>query len=210
VDDITQTLAQVVEEEVLRSLIRYLESEPRPGNIEVTSIASECLRRSYYYKTLGNTYDLFGAIRMAVGKAFHEIPVYREGHEVKIEWNGVTGVIDEYDEVRGILIEKKTHSGGLPRQPYSHHVKQVEIYAAMLSANNKPLTAAFIVYFDVSQHTLRVFPVTFERPTEVVLAEIEERKRILQEALDSNTPPKRQVCWMCHGYCPFVQRCFNE
>ena len=194
--------------DIMRAIVKYLEGEGRPGGIEVTEITSECLRRSYYNRKFGQVYESDSALRMFIGKAFHEVPIYGQ-HELKLEWEGITGVIDEYDPQTGVLLEKKTTRGGLPKQPHSHHVRQVEAYAVLLTKNGYPFTDAYIVYFDVGEGSLRVFPVEFTRPIDLIALELEERKRVYEKALREETPPPREPGWIC-DYCPWVRQCYLE
>ena len=83
---------------------RKAEVEKRRGEIHLTDLTSECLRRVWYDKHDPLPEDPPDLIRMWQGEVMHQMPLLKE-HELELEYKGVKTRIDEYED--GILIEKK-------------------------------------------------------------------------------------------------------
>jgi CRISPR/Cas system-associated exonuclease Cas4 (RecB family) len=203
-----KNLDQEIQERITSAIVGYLEEHPIKlgmDKVQVTEIASECLRRSYYMRVIGQMYDSDSALRMFVGKAFHAVPILPE-HEVIVEWNNIVGMIDEYDAQMGILLEKKTHRGAVSK-PYPYHVRQVEYYVTIMERVGKQVLFPYLAYFDVTTGAVSVFKVELTRATDLVAIEMQDRAKTLLEALQKKTPPPREVGWMC-SYCPYLRNCY--
>jgi len=188
---------------------RFYESltEPprRDGKIHVSHLIHKCLRRSYYGIKLGEDFlHTKTLLTFWLGKKVHEIPVLAE-HELKLEWNGIVGTVDEYEN--GLIVEKKTTVWDV-EQPMGHHKMQLYFYAVMLLKNNKEVNEMKIMYIDINKKDLKVFDVTvpdlkfYERM-------MTKRKEILSQCLDGNILPINFPSWMCK-YCPFGSLCFRD
>ena len=122
------------------------DNEPHEG-IHVSSLCYDCLRRAYFTQLHGDGFfDMKTLVTFWIGRQIHETPILKE-HEVPLEWNGIIGTCDDYED--GVLLEKKT-CRAIPKQVYSHHIKQAEFYSLMLEKAGKPVKEAHIVYIDVA------------------------------------------------------------
>jgi len=214
-------------ESFYKAITKELDERPGAGDEEieaantdkpfVTALIYDCMRRIYYSLVLKLPIaDPTGAVRAWIGKKLHETKILGPDaeSEVTIEYNGVVGRIDEYKD--GVLIEKKT-TRNIPREPYEHHVRQVEYYTLMLARNGKPVKKAFIVYIDVNTGMVTAFDVTKRlRLVEVVEKEFNEKAQKIQEALKYKIlPPKTVRTWpdsdklICQ-YCPYFGFCFRD
>jgi CRISPR/Cas system-associated exonuclease Cas4 (RecB family) len=194
----------------------YLAEEEKKGKVSVTMLVYECLRRAYYIKTIPfDIVDPSGSVRRWIGKKVHETPLLGKDAktELKLEYEGVVGVIDEYYD--GLLLEKKT-TRFIPSAPYDHHVKQCEYYKVLLEKNGFPVKAAAIVYIDVKEGVIRPHFVE-TRSVEEIEKELMEKKRRVLEALKSEDVPPRFISFwdkrsntLICSYCPFFGLCFGR
>jgi CRISPR/Cas system-associated exonuclease Cas4 (RecB family) len=199
-------LAKKIEEQLYAGFARSV-NKPDPwyeSGIHISDLIYDCLRRAYYGKVVGPIFDMDSIFRMAIGAAVHSISLGGK-QELRVEWEGVRGSIDEY--LDGIIIEKKT-SRSTPRSPNDHHVKQVEGYAWLLERNNYPVIAGVLCYVNVDSTEIAVFPVEM-RSIDEIEKEMLAKRDILAKALADKTPPPRTVGWVCR-YCPYVAQCFQE
>jgi CRISPR/Cas system-associated exonuclease Cas4 (RecB family) len=184
----------------------------------VTMLINDCLRRAYYLLTIPfDIVDPRGSVLRWIGKKLHETHFLGENSilELKLEWNGIVGIIDEYDKDKKILLEKKT-TRHIPKEPYPHHIKQLEYYVVIMEKNGYPVENSAIIYIDVNEG--RIIPFFVQpRRLEVIEAEMIERKRRLEEALSkADIPPRNIAFWdlksqtlICE-YCPFFGLCFGR
>lgn len=196
-----------VVEKFLLSIYKYLgntEDDYR-YKIHVSDLIYDCTRRAYYNKIYPTIVDIAGALRMSIGKAVHEIQM-SPGHEMEIEFEGILGHIDEYWD--GIVVDKKT-CRMIPREPYSHHVKQVEMYRAMLLERGYEVERLAILYIDVSKPEIKAYSWEPQFDPLDVLDEMLTKKAVLLDALKSGIAPPRHVSWECN-YCPYAWQCFKE
>jgi len=126
---------------------------------------------------------------------------------MQLSWEGIVGIIDEYDPETGTLIEKKT-ARELPRSPYPHHVRQVEGYAVLLVKNQLPFTQAYILYIDVSSARHALLEVDMTRPVDMIAEELLARKKVLSAAIQEKIPPSPEPGWMCQ-YCEYIRMCMG-
>lgn len=192
------------EGELYKAIFTELKGKERKG-IHVTHIVYDCLRRAYYSLTRGEAFDLDSGLRMWIGKKLHETKLLKE-HELNLEWNGITGSIDEYGD--GVVLEKKT-TRNIPRDPYPHHIKQLEYYRVLLEENGRPVKKGVILYIDVNIPMCKEFPIEFRRPIEEVKKEMAIKKRALEMTMKEKLLPQRNVSWLCR-YCSFCSYCFTE
>jgi hypothetical protein len=83
---------------------RKAEAEKRRGEIHLTDLTSDCLRRVWYEKHDPLPDDAPDLIRMWQGEVMHQMPLLKE-HELELEYKGVKTRVDEYED--GVLVEKK-------------------------------------------------------------------------------------------------------
>jgi len=174
------------------------------GKISVSSIVYPCLRKAFYEKTLGQFYDIETAYDFWLGRAIHLANFLEQG-EIELEWEGIIGRIDEYEN--GTLVEKKTCKD-LPSSPYEHHITQLEYYLVLCKKNGMPVNDMWLLYLEKKYPAHKFFMVN-PRPIETIEKEMIERKTILENALKKNSPPPRHPSWLCK-YCPFAPTCFKK
>ena len=208
-----EEVKQFVLEKTYEAIVRYLNRDRdkhKPSNdiIYVTELAKDCPRSVFFGRVFGNYFlQLKDIVMLCLGELVHSVPILENGHEVEIEWEGIRGRIDEYDEELGIMIEKKT-TRKLPSSPYPHHVKQLQIYAFMLSKLGKPLRYMFLWYFDLTNpdDPVRVFRVEPQFGLSME-QELLTRRDALVFALKSGRIPPRHIGWFCR-YCKYAHMCF--
>lgn len=173
--------------------------------IHVTSLVYDCLRRSYYTIKYGEGFfDLKTLITFWIGRQLHKTRILAS-HELNLEWSGIVGTVDDFEE--GILIEKKSTTF-LPKEPMDHHIRQLEYYALLLEKNGYNVKECHLVYIDINNKDIKAFPVQF-RPLNQIEKEIVEKKEILESHLLHNEIPDRQISWLCY-YCNFASICLKE
>ncbi|RLJ03520.1 MAG: hypothetical protein DRP11_00570, partial [Candidatus Aenigmatarchaeota archaeon] len=158
--------------------------------------------------------DPRGAIRTWIGRKLHETSILGGEVEIRLEYKGITGRIDEYKD--GVLLEKKT-CRSIPKKPYPHHVRQVEYYWVLCERNGRPVKKAALMYIDVDSAEVEVFPVEFERPLEEVEEEMLRKAEIISECLKTGIlPPRKMTTWddktsklVCE-YCAYYGICMRE
>lgn len=192
-----------IKEELFKAIVR--EQEKMPEGIHVTSLVYDCLRRGYYEnKFEEGFFDIKTLITFWIGRAVHKTPIF-SNHEMTLRWEGIVGTLDEYQD--GIVIDKKTTTY-LPKQANAHHIKQVEYYAWLLWKNGYPFKEGYLVYIDINEKDIVVFPV-FIKDLITIENEILKKKKVLDEAMKNNIPPQRNIGWLCK-YCNFASICFKE
>jgi len=192
--------------DIVESIYSAMIDEKERSGVYVTDICYDCLRFAYYLNKYGEYKSRKDVITLFIGKAVHTIPVFKV-NELRLEWNGIVGRIDDYDPERKILLEKKT-CRKIPEKPLEHHVKQVEYYKVLMEENGYKVERCFIAYLDIYNSKLEVFEVR-SRASEIVKKEMLEKKEKLLRALLLSKPPERKVSWLC-DYCPFFNICMRE
>lgn len=188
--------------------------------IHVSHLIYDCLRRAYYDITTDTPFGLEGGMRMWIGKKLHELPV-SDNSELTLEWEGIIGTIDEYQD--GHFVDLKT-TRNVPRGPRPHHVKQLEMYRILLERNGYEVKSASMLYIDVNTTEVVEFPTKFiktkskktediEKKTLKKIAKLEEemleKKAKLETAVENRWLPKRHINWLCR-YCNYSSRCFTD
>jgi len=168
---------------------RKHQKEKKPS---VTALIYECMRRAYYQLTIPErSISPQGAVRAWVGRECHKTDILGGEMELSLEWEGITGRIDEYDPERKLLLDKKT-TRVIPREPWSHHITQCEYYKILLEENERPVDEGVLCYINVDNGTIQNYPVRF-RNSEEIKKEMLEKKRTLQECLNSGILPPRKI-----------------
>ena len=175
------------------------------GEIHVSNLCYDCMRRVYYQMTRQDQYfDLKTMITFWMGRAVHSTPILKES-EIPLSWKGIVGTCDEYED--GVLLEKKTCTK-IPMNPNQHHVKQTEYYAFMLNEAKKPVTQAFVAYIDLANREIQPFEVRL-REMEEIRVEMLRKKEQIDFAMRNKVLPERSVGWLCQ-YCVFANICFGN
>lgn len=192
-------------------------SEDRSGEIHVSDLLYECIRRAWYSKRIGEVIsDPQGLIAVWVGRKLHEMPICDE-HEVPVKYTTVDGVevIGRIDELckdgDGYFILDKKTTRQIPNRPYDHHIKQTLFYAFMLQKmRGVKVNKIGILYIDVSNLEIKSYVVPVNNAMiEQAGKELELKAKILYETLKNDKPPNRQIGWWCN-YCSMFRRCFSE
>lgn len=205
-------------------------SAGRAPGFHVSGLSYDCLRNIQYSQMEGKkeTSNLDqgtdenedGLFRMWIGTQLHatpmswkhEWPLYRT-FEVNGRRVQVHGHIDEIFEAADgseVVIDKK-FVARLPRSPHEHHVRQVQYYSALYhEQTGAEVTEGALLYFCPyvtswkGAERKRVF--TFPVDTKKAMAELEQKVRAVQEAIDSDRIVDRTTGWLCK-YCPFKGAC---
>jgi len=185
------------------------------GHPSVTGLVYDCLRRCYYQITYPDIIiDPKGAIRTWIGRKLHETSILEGEMELELEYKGIRGRIDEYKN--GILLDKKT-TRHIPREPYEHHIRQIEYYWVLCERNGYHVDIAAIMYIDVDSAEIEVFPITLERSLEEIENEMLEKYKIIMECLKTGIlPPRKMRTWspdtsrMVCQYCSYYGICMRE
>lgn len=218
----------------LRKVVEEME-EDREDGWHVTQLVYECLRVAYYSKLYAELIaniegmddsvisgmDEETLLTLWIGKKLHEMPVSNVIHgsvvmheyPVKYEVGDVkiVGRIDEVLEVDGELIicDKKTVRT-MPSKPYEHHVKQVNMYSALLYAQDGiKVNKGAILYIDVVNKQSKVYTFALEPDKDKVIFEMEMKVRKLQKALKERKPPEPKPTWYC-GWCRWFIKCVKD
>jgi len=207
---VQKTVDTYIRTKLLRAITNELESSKPPlEKINVTDLTFPCLRYSYYAKKYhterrGRLPEL---LAMWIGVKLHETKILRHS-ELELEYNGVYGRVDEYEDE--VILEIKT-TRNIPSKPYPHHIKQVSYYRVLLEKNGYPVRFAVILYINVSTLEAKSYIVLFEQSLEEVEREMLERKTKLEKALSENKvpPPEPDEPWAC-DYCSFAYLCGLE
>lgn len=194
---------EIVIEKLLQSINRSTVS--REGEIHVSSLCYPCIRRSFYIIRHGQ--DFFNTktlLTFWIGRELHKTPIL-SGNEISLEWEGIKGTCDEFEN--GLLIEKKTCTQ-IPNYPSSQHITQAEYYSVLLKHAKKPVSKACILYIDIMNKRLKAFPVKL-RSTQLVEQEMLNKKLALEESIKTSQPPPRKISWLC-DHCTFASECFRD
>jgi CRISPR/Cas system-associated exonuclease Cas4 (RecB family) len=188
------------------------------GFPSVTGLCYECLRKAYYSITYPEVIiDPEGAIRTWIGKKLHETSILGGQMEVELIYpkeNGVIGRIDEYKD--GLLIDKKS-TRHIPREPYEHHIKQIEYYRLLCERNGLPVEMAALVYINVDTAEIGIFPIKFITDLDEIERELMQKYDVVMKALKTGIlPPRKMRTWDPEGnklicsYCPYYGICLRE
>jgi hypothetical protein len=195
------------------------ESEKRRGELHLTDLTSECMRKVWYDKRDPWPDDIPNLLRMWQGTMLHQMPLLKE-HELELEFEGVKTRIDEYGD--GILIEKKFVTF-VPRDEselkryYSHYIKQVEYEALFLTANGREVRKAYLLFVCRGEPEPGRSPVAvFEIPLdmEAIATRFAEEVEAYRVVLSSETPPDIPKAFSpfeypC-SYCKYRPRCYGQ
>lgn len=192
------------------AMVNALEDEYFKTGIHITDITRDCLRPAYYRTIYGGIqfYGLWTTYLLWKGKMLHLTNVLPQG-EIKVEWSGVKGRIDDYDPKTGVIVEKKI-IGRIPTEPLPHHIKQIQFQAVLMRENGNEVNRGFILYISPDNKKAAVFevPVTVADLVDAK-AEISEKAEVLKKAFADSTIPPRKTTWEC-AYCPYFTPCLAE
>ncbi len=196
-------------EKFLESIIQN--QDKRTPGVHVTDITFPCLRTAWFKRQLGEFGTALDAFTLWHGRMMHLTPMLPQ-NELELQWEGITGRLDEYDPELGILIDKKRikkiYKSYLPKQP---HIYQLEAYNVLLVKNGRPpIKEAHILYLSKEDNERLDCEVTKKlRPVEQVAPQMLQARDIIQR---SEPPPRNcsgENSWVC-DYCSFVPKCYSR
>ena len=177
------------------------------------ALQTPCTRSSWYSTFFDSHPDMSSITNMVFGTLFHSIPIFLKGHEYKALWEGVRLDIDEWDEKRGYLLEKKTRDKpeyGEHREPLTGHIVQVDYGRAMMEALNHKVNWSGLLYSYKDGSKAKVFTIPVMREREEVLDEVRGRRDNLKKYVALKQLPPRTPCWQCDGYCEYPILCYRN
>jgi hypothetical protein len=187
-----------------------------PGKISVTLLAWPCLRRAVIELTCPEAaLDPSGLIKTWVGTMCHKTSVLGRENELELTWENIYGRVDEYDPENGILLEKKTCRRKFSEPP-PHYLKQVNYYRVLLEENGRPVREAWIMFVNIDDGRIQVFPVELEDIEAVKAEMLEKRDKILKAVEAGILPPREMGFWesddpskqsLVCSYCPRFSIC---
>ena len=198
----------------------YQQDEDRHNDIHVTDLI-ECPRKVWFNKKSPWPENIEGILRINQGKLLHKLQLLAQ-NELEIEWDGVKGRIDEYEN--GILIEKKfvdfvPNSLTEVQKYYSHYIEQVGFYAYMLVNLGYEFKQAFLLFVkrgeqnERGRRPLRAFDITNLINLYAVEAEFQNRKNNIKAILEREEPPEISPTFSIFdypcSYCKYAPRCFG-
>jgi CRISPR/Cas system-associated exonuclease Cas4 (RecB family) len=178
----------------------------------------------------GEEMDKEGLWRTWIGTKLHETPITDEhefGLSRELDVNGtkvkILGHIDEvkkWDDGTRVIIDKK-FVATVPRSPNAHHIKQVSYYAALYNEQTGAnVDKGALLYFRPviptkrqleeaiarGEPILRMRAFAFDVDAKAAKAELEEKVRKVQEAINAGKIIDRTTGWLC-GYCKWKKDC---
>ncbi len=178
---------------------------PPPSKVYVTEI-TQCPLKAWLARAIGENIREEKMIILLLGDDVHYImqdnfPLGEGEKRFEKEYNGVT-IVGRVDRLMGdIILEFKT-AAGIPKEPRSHHVDQMQLYF-WLSGKER----GFIVYVSKTNGKVKAFEV--KRDEERIRSLLDKAVR-LSESLSSSTPPEPHLDesekWQCR-YCEFTDYC---
>jgi hypothetical protein len=212
--------ARDVEKLFIKKVAEYNrdEAEKRRDELHLTDLTAECMRQVWFDKHDPLPTDPKYLLTMWQGAMMHQMPLLDE-HELELEFEGVKTRVDEYED--GILVEKKFVSF-IPKTQdelkkyYAHYIKQVEYEALMLTANDKPVKRAFLLFVcrgepEASRPPVIAFEVALDLDN--IATRFAEEITAYKMMLASPTPPDIPRTYSPFDYpctyCKYVARCFG-
>lgn len=136
------------------SVLNALYKDKERTGIHVTDLTG-CLRQAYYTKVSGAIEYPHQMLTRFLGTGIHKhiegfaIPEVYDS-ELPLEGLGLVGTADVVYKNGRLVDYKTTRWLKIDRLPYGSHVKQLNIYAAILRAQGREVTSAAIQYIDLS------------------------------------------------------------
>jgi hypothetical protein len=166
-----------------------------PSKISVTLLAFPCVRRAVLELTSPEAaLDPSGLIKTWVGTMCHKTSVLHAENEIELTWEKIYGRADEYDPATGVLLEKKS-TRHFFREPPQHYLKQVQYYRVLLEENGRPVREAWIMFVNIDDGRVQVFPVELEDIEAVKAEMLEKRDKILKAVEAGILPPREMGFW---------------
>ena len=198
-------------ERYLEALHRQNEEDAEwysPDSIHVSDLIPECERAVVLGKLFPRLPNIQSLLYMEDGRSKHSIAL-GDKHEFRVEWNGIRASIDDYDSVRGIIIEKKTTYTykGIPRR---NHILQLQYYAAILQDLGYEVRKGVLLYI---KRTMDEMPVEFDYDLsnfdgELIRREMLKKANDLRQKLKDRVLPKRNISYYCQ-FCRYSDLCFK-
>lgn len=192
---------------ILRGIAKTLEDQPMPnGALRVTQLLG-CAKRVQWQRDHPypmdprDAYNLFrGQIGHTIVESYHgsEILLSEERLSAEIAGVTVTGQPDAVVDTEHRHLDDYKTTKRIPREPYEHHIAQVNVYAWLLhKAKGVEIKTASIVYLDMGGVAHLAVPIWSRRKTEKFL-----RERIASWQQGATTPS----AWECKS-CPLNEEC---
>lgn len=188
-----------IRERFLEAITR--DDKPRKTGLHVTDLTRDCLRQSWYEKRLGVFNTPSTLLSFWKGRKLHETPILKE-HELELEWNGILGTIDQYED--GLLLDLKTTTK-IPDKLPDQYRRQIEYYKVLLQRNCYPVQSAHVLFFNVVDNQTRLFTLDMTREQTDIEKEMLERKAVLEQS----EPPARNLEDQYCNFCPYGAHCFK-
>jgi len=198
--------SELLEKIVYTSFRRAWEEDrgrfPPPSNVVYVTEITQCLRKSWYQRTLAEPPSDEKVVLMVMGDGAHfllkESFPLGAGEELKEkEYEGVKirGRVDRLLE--NTIIEFKTVAK-IPNRPYDSHVAQSQLYMWLF---DKP--KAYIIYVSRSNGKVKAFEVN---RNEEEIEKLLKRVKMFSEALSKGCIPKPEESKLC-SYCEYLNIC---
>jgi CRISPR/Cas system-associated exonuclease Cas4 (RecB family) len=198
-------------ERYLKALHKQSEEDAEwysPDTIHVTDLIPECERAVILSKLFPRAPNIQSLLYMEDGRSKHAI-VLADKHEFRVEWKGIRASIDDYDSIRGIIIEKKTTYTykGIPRR---NHIQQLHYYAAILQDLGYEVRKGVLLYI---KRTMDELPIEFDYDLtnfdgEAIRKEMLKKANNLKQMIKDRVLPKRNISYYCL-YCGHSDLCFK-
>ncbi len=196
---------------ILSSLLNGKKTQPKEHpkpTFGIGLLVSPCLRQSYYKLTETQILELEKLWILSRGQALHSFITSALGESekeifVKKEFPNfdIIGFIDAMQA--GTIYEFKTIST-IPTAPQTPHLLQLQAYFSLLPEEEKTKVSALKLIY-LSLQNVKVFDV----PKRDITPYLEARGFQLLNALQTKTPPEKEVNWQCK-YCEFYNHCFGQ
>jgi len=166
--------------------------------VYVTEV-SQCLRRAWFQRVMGGAPSDESVVLMIMGDDVHylmrEMVAVGEG-EVRCEKTLENGVIirGRVDRIIGDAVVEFKTCAAIPKQPYDHHVDQVQLYMWLLGKKK-----AYVVCVSKINGKVKAFKV---EPDLKRVEELLERSRLLSKHLREGTIPEKEEGKLCN-YCEY-------
>lgn len=206
-----------IDEKILLSMMK--EHQHPFGKLSVTAMCFPCNRAAVYSLIIPpeqRGFSFSGLMRTWLGIMAHKTSILNKEMEMPVEWEGIAGIVDEYDPDEKILLDKKI-TAWIPKEGARlHHIRQVEYYAVLLKKNNKPVEKAYVAYIDPHKNKIKTHTVKIRPLPEIEREMLDKRDYIMESVRNGILPPRNVVPWEEEGlnlvceYCSYISRCMRE
>lgn len=188
----------------------YRDREKETSVTDLCVMCAYCKKNVYYNKVCKRPIRPSSQRRMLMGTIVHEIPLWKDGHELGFTFENLRCRMDEIHIADGIIIDKKT-SLHLPKVPNIYVTAQLNMYKVIAEENKErpikinKLMVLTICVMDGKTNCL-----------EVPIWPVEKAKKFMKDSYDelwtnvnNKTPPKIEygsAGWFCDA-CQYDDLC---